>query len=67
MTSSLQERIYLEKKKEVFNPDQVQDQVQDQEEVRAERVPVEAQHCSELEQHGGGRSMSLMTDDENTH
>lgn len=63
MTSSLQERIYLEKKKEVFNPDQVQDQ----EEVRAERVPVEAQHCSELEQHGGGRSMSLMTDDENTH
>lgn len=63
MTSSLQERIYLEKKKEVFNPDQVQDQ----EEVRAERVPVEAQHCSELEQHGGGRSMSVMTDDENTH
>lgn len=63
MTSSLQERIYLEKKKEVFNPDQVQDQ----EEVRAERVPVEAQHCSELEQHGGGRSMSLMTDDENIH
>lgn len=63
MTSSLQERIYLEKKKEVFNPDQDQDQ----EEVRAERVPVEAQHCSELEQHGGGRSMSVMTDDENTH